>query len=67
MQVLSIVVIVAIHGTAGTFSVTDFLIAMPALVLGTLIGSFFFGKIDDLFFRRVVLILLVISGFGLVW
>ena len=35
---------------------------LPALAVGTWVGLKLFGKLDDQAFRRVVLVLLLISG-----
>jgi hypothetical protein len=42
-----------------------FLIGLPALALGIWVGLKLFGKLDDQAFRRVVLILLLVSGLSL--
>ena len=42
-----------------------FLIGLPALALGTWVGLQLFGKLDDQAFRRVVLVLLLLSGLSL--
>jgi len=42
-----------------------FLIGLPALALGTWAGLRLFGKLDDQAFRRVVLVLLLVSGASL--
>jgi len=42
-----------------------FLIGLPALAIGTWVGLQLFGKLDDQAFRRVVLVLLLISGASL--
>ena len=42
-----------------------FLIGLPALALGTWLGLKLFGKLDDQAFRRVVLVLLLLSGLSL--
>ncbi|WP_291577126.1 hypothetical protein [Bradyrhizobium sp.] len=43
-----------------------FLIGLPALVAGTLLGWSLYGKLDEVAFRRVVLILLLLSGLAIV-
>jgi uncharacterized membrane protein YfcA len=43
-----------------------FLVGLPALAGGTWAGLKLFGKLDDQAFRRVVLVLLLISGLSLV-
>jgi len=42
-----------------------FLIGLPALALGTWAGLRLFGKLNDAMFRRVVLVLLLLSGLSL--
>ena len=42
-----------------------FLIGLPALAVGTWAGLKLFGKLDEATFRRIVLVLLLISGAGL--
>ena len=39
-----------------------FLLGLPALVAGTLLGWALYGKLDDASFRKVVLALLLLSG-----
>ena len=43
-----------------------FLIGLPPLLLGTWLGLTLYGRLDDTTFRKVVLILLLISGVALV-
>jgi hypothetical protein len=43
-----------------------FLIGLPALVAGTLLGWSLYGKLDELGFRKVVLVLLLLSGLAIV-
>ena len=43
-----------------------FLIGMPALVAGTLLGWSLYGKLDEAAFRKVVLVLLLVSGVAIV-
>ena len=67
MQIWAILLIIYTRGTAEGIPVTYLLVAMPALVVGTLTGTSLFGKVDDVLFRKSVLTLLVISGLGLIW
>ncbi len=39
-----------------------FLIGLPVLVAGTLLGWSLYGKLDEVAFRKVVLGLLLVSG-----
>jgi uncharacterized protein len=43
-----------------------FLLGLPALLLGLWIGVTLYGKLDDAAFRKVILVLLLISGLSLV-
>jgi uncharacterized membrane protein YfcA len=43
-----------------------FLVGLPALAVGTWAGLKLFGRLDEAGFRRVVLVLLLISGLSLV-
>lgn len=43
-----------------------FLIGLPVLVAGTLLGWSLYGKLDDAAFRKVVLVLLLVSGLAIV-
>jgi len=53
-------------GMIGGDTLVLFLIGLPALAIGTWAGLKAFGKLDDQAFRRVVLVLLLISGASLV-
>jgi uncharacterized membrane protein YfcA len=53
-------------GMIGGDTLALFLIGLPALAIGTWAGLKAFGKLDDQAFRRVVLVLLLISGMSLV-
>jgi hypothetical protein len=44
-----------------------FLVSMPLLILGTIVGSFFYGKIDERVYKRIVLILLALLGFFMIY
>jgi uncharacterized membrane protein YfcA len=52
-------------GMIGSDTLVLFLIGLPALAVGTWGGLQLFGKLDEAIFRRVVLILLLISGASL--
>ena len=43
-----------------------FLIGLPTLVAGTLLGWSLYGKLDEAAFRKVVLVLLLLSGLAIV-
>jgi uncharacterized protein len=43
-----------------------FLMGLPALICGTLLGWALYGKLDEPTFRKIVLVLLLISGLAIV-
>jgi uncharacterized protein len=43
-----------------------FVIGLPALLAGTWLGLKLFGRLDEAGFRKVVLVLLLVSGVALV-
>jgi uncharacterized membrane protein YfcA len=43
-----------------------FLLGLPALLVGTWLGWMLYGKLDEGAFRKVVLVLLLVSGVTLV-
>jgi uncharacterized protein len=49
-------------GMIGSDTLALFVIGLPALAVGTWAGLKLFGKLDDATFRRIVLVLLLISG-----
>ncbi len=52
-------------GTIGADTLGLFLIGLPALAVGTWAGLTLFGRLDESGFRRVVLVLLLVSGVSL--
>jgi uncharacterized membrane protein YfcA len=56
-------------GVAGAIT-TDvtrlFLIGLPAMLAGLWVGFKLYGKLDDAAFRKVILVLLLLAGFGLI-
>ena len=53
-------------GAIATDTLTLFLIGLPVLLAGTWLGLKLYGRIDEAGFRRIVLVLLLLSGFMLV-
>ena len=53
-------------GIIGSGTLALFVIGLPPLAVGTWVGLKLFGKLDDQVFRRIVLVLLLISGLSLV-
>jgi len=56
-------------GASGAFTadtVKLFLLGLPMLLAGTWVGMRLYGRLDEASFRRVVLILLLLSGVFLI-
>ena len=53
-------------GAIATDTLTLFLIGLPVLLAGTWLGLKLYGRIDEAGFRRIVLVLLLLSGLMLV-
>jgi uncharacterized membrane protein YfcA len=51
-----------VGGSFGGDTARLFLLGLPALLLGTWLGLTFYGRLDDAAFRKVVLVLLLVSG-----
>lgn len=58
-------VLVLLHGDLSTDLFSKLALSMPALMVGTVLGLVTFGRVNDLMFRRIVLSLLLLSGFAL--
>jgi uncharacterized membrane protein YfcA len=59
-------VLALLHGDLSTDLFSKLAWSMPALMVGTVLGLVTFGKVNDLMFRRIVLSLLLVSGFALI-
>jgi uncharacterized protein len=67
--VASFIMIIVAFGGIGMITPDTlrlFAIGLPALLLGTWLGWALYGKLDEATFRRVVLVLLIVSGVVLV-
>ena len=51
-----------VGGSFGGDTARLFLLGLPALLLGTWLGLTLYGRLDDTAFRKVVLVLLLVSG-----
>jgi uncharacterized membrane protein YfcA len=63
-----LMIIVALGGTGMITPDTTrlFLIGLPALIVGSWLGWLLYGRLDEAAFRKVVLVLLLVSGIALV-
>jgi uncharacterized membrane protein YfcA len=66
MQVVAMVLLVG-SGNLSRNVAVEFAMTLPALLAGTALGIFLFGKIDDATFRRFVLGALLVSGLSFVF
>jgi len=55
-----------IAGAITTETIYLYLVGLPAMTAGLWAGFKLYGKLDDVTFRRVILMLLLISGLGLI-
>jgi len=53
-------------GAVTAYTVKLFLLCLPMLLAGTWVGMRLYGRLDEAGFRRVVLILLLLSGIFLI-
>ena len=63
-------VVVLLHALNGLTTIPVLwycLISMPALILGTYFGSFFYGRIADQTYKKIMLILLALLGVFLIY
>jgi uncharacterized membrane protein YfcA len=64
MQLLALLLMMS-RRTLPTGMLNDFIISLPALLAGTAAGIMMFGRVNETAFRRVVFIILLIAGLGL--
>jgi uncharacterized protein len=65
MQIFALGLMLSRHELSSKVLV-DFLISLPALAAGTALGILMFRSVNDLAFRRIILIILFLSGLALV-
>ena len=59
---LVIVILQAVNGLITTIVLWYLLVSLPTLILGTYAGSLFYGRINEDFYKKTMLILLAILG-----
>jgi uncharacterized protein len=68
MTILSAMLVATlVQGLIGKRFLLALLLALPATLIGARLGAWLYHRLDDRRFDRVVLVLLLISGLGLVW
>jgi hypothetical protein len=59
-------VTLGIAGAITTDVMRLYLIGLPAMLAGLWVGFNLYGKLDDAAFRKVILVLLLLAGLGLI-
>ena len=68
MTILSAMLVASLaQGQIGLLFLTALGVALPGTLLGVYLGSLLYPRLDDRRFDRIVLVLLLVSGLGLVW
>jgi uncharacterized membrane protein YfcA len=73
LQVFNLTILAAmllaslVQGLVGRRALVALVIALPGTLIGARLGAFVYHRLDDRRFDRVVLVLLLLSGLGLVW
>jgi uncharacterized membrane protein YfcA len=60
------VISLGIAGAITAHALQLYLLGLPAMVAGLWVGFKLYGKLDDVAFRKVILVLLLIAGLGLI-
>ncbi len=69
-NVASGLVVVLLHALSGLTTIPVlwyFLVSMPPLVLGTYLGSFFYGRIDERAYKRIMFLIITFLGASLIY
>jgi uncharacterized membrane protein YfcA len=64
---LVVVILHALNGLTTILVFRYFLISLPALVVGTYVGSFFYGRIGENTYKKIMFILLALLGTFLIY
>jgi uncharacterized protein len=65
MQVFALALLLSRNGLSDK-ALMDLTFSLPALAAGTVVGIFMFGRVNDAWFRDIVLLVLLIAGVFLV-
>ena len=64
--ILTSTVSLSVAGAVTADTVKLYLLGLPAMLAGTWVGLKLYGKLDDALFRKIILVLLLVSGVSLV-
>ena len=56
----------SVAGAVTAETVKLYLLGLPCMLSGTWVGLKLYGKLDDAKFRKIILLLLLVSGLGLI-
>lgn len=56
-----------VRGLVGMPLLTTLAVALPGTLIGAHLGVLLYQRVDDIGFERIVLVLLLLSGIGLIW
>jgi uncharacterized protein len=56
----------SVAGAVTAETVKLYLLGLPCMLGGTWVGLKLYGKLDDAKFRKIILLLLLVSGLGLI-
>jgi uncharacterized membrane protein YfcA len=59
---VTVVISHALSGLTSLAVLRYFTVALPLLITGTYVGSFFYGKVHEQGYRRIILILVALLG-----
>ncbi len=65
MQIFALALLLSRSSLSSTVMV-DFVISLPALAAGTALGILMFRRVNELAFRRIILVVLLLSGLSLI-
>lgn len=66
MQIFALVLMLS-HSSLSSKLVVDFVVSLPALAAGTVLGIAMFRSVNEVAFRRIILLILFFSGFSLLF
>jgi uncharacterized protein len=66
MQIFALALMLS-HSSLPSKLVVDFVVSLPALAAGTVLGIAMFRSVNEVAFRRIILLILLVSGLSLVF
>ena len=66
MQIFALVLMLS-HSSLSSKLIVDFIVSLPALAAGTVLGIAMFRSVNEVAFRRIILLILFFSGLSLLF